>query len=245
MRRPVVIVTRPEPDASRFAAAARRAGLEPIVSPTMRIVFRPRAPDLDRVGAIAFTSANGVRAFAAAAAIPPETPVFAVGPASAEAARDAGFADVAAAGGDVASLAQMIGEAHQAGRIAGAVLHVCGSDRAGDLVAALAQAGAAARRAVLYEARASEGLAPAAVEALKGAADAAPGPWVALFSPRTARMFLDQVRDAGLEDRLAAARAACLSEAVAEAAGAARWREIAVAPAPTAETMIALLMRAL
>ncbi|MBB5517567.1 uroporphyrinogen-III synthase [Amphiplicatus metriothermophilus] len=245
MRRPVVIVTRPEPDASRFADAARRAGLEPALSPAMRIVFRPGAPDLAGVGAIAFTSANGVRAFAAAAAIPPETPVFAVGPASAEAARDAGFADVAAAGGDVAALARMIGEARQAGRIAGAVLHACGSDRAGDLVAALAQAGAPARRAVLYEARANEGLAPAAIEALEGARAGAPGPWVALFSPRTARLFLDQVRAAGMEDRLAAARAACLSGAVAEAAGAARWREIAVAPAPTAETMIALMAQAL
>lgn len=241
MRRPVVIVTRPEPDASRFAAAARRAGLEPVVSPLMRIVFRSGAPDLGGVGAVAFTSANGVRAFVAASAIPPETPAFAVGPASAEAARDAGFAEVATAGGDVASLARMIGEAHQAGRIAGEVLHVCGSDRAGDLVAALAQAGAPARRAVLYEARPSEGLAPAAVEALKGAAS---GPWVALFSPRTAKLFVDQVRAAGLEDRLAAARAACLSGAVAEAAGAARWREIAVAPAPTTEMVIALLTRA-
>ena len=58
-----VLITRAEPDASEFAAACRSRGLEPVLSPVMRIEIEKIEPDLSDVGALAFTSANGVRAF--------------------------------------------------------------------------------------------------------------------------------------------------------------------------------------
>jgi uroporphyrinogen-III synthase len=56
------------------------------------------------VGALAFTSVNGVEAFAARSAWR-ETRVFAVGAATAAAARAAGFADIVSSEGGVTALA--------------------------------------------------------------------------------------------------------------------------------------------
>ena len=231
------LITRPQPDADAFAALCAGAGVEPVVCPLMEIVRRPAPTALDGVGALAFTSANGVRAFAANSPVR-DLPVFAVGPASAAAAHAAGFTDVAAAGGDVAALAALIADARA--RIDGAVLHAAGARRAGDLVSALGAAGVSARRCVLYEARDAEALPETAIQAI---ASSPPVDWVALFSPASAALFARLVAAAQLSDRLAQIRAACLSEAVADAARAFSWRSVEIAPARRAEAMIALMRR--
>ena len=80
----------------------------PAVAPLLAIRPIPQpAPDLTGVAALAFTSANGVAAFAA---LTPDRsrPVFTVGDATAQAARAAGFARVESAGGDLDRLAALI-----------------------------------------------------------------------------------------------------------------------------------------
>lgn len=205
----------------------------------MTIVFKSSRPRLEGVGGLAFTSANGVRAFAAAGGLS-TLPVFAVGGITAVEAGRLGFPNVTSAAGDVGSLASVIAEAFAEGRFSGAVLHVGGADRAGDLVGALAGLGVKAELAVLYEAVPAASLAEEAVAALAAtpAADS-----VALFSPRSARIFLDLVRRAGLEARLNGVTAACLSEAVAKEAAAAAWRSIIVAEARTGESLLSTLLQ--
>ena len=230
-----VLITRPEPDASAFAAMCAANGMSPILAPLMEIEIKRRPADLEGVGALAFTSANGVRAFAANSTIRKQI-VFAVGRATADAARKEGFAEIRIAAGDVAALARTIADARA--EIDGAVLHVAGSDRAGDLIAALDGHGVPAQRAVLYKARAVDVLPLAARTALEARP---PVQWAALFSPRTAALFVSLVRDAGLEDRLGGVRAACLSAAVADAAREVVWGSRDVAAEHTAESMVALM----
>jgi len=105
-----------------------------VVAPLL--VIRPiaqPAPDLTGVAALAFTSANGVEAFASLT--PDRTrPVFAVGDATAEAAAAAGFASVNSAAGAIADLARLlIAEAPRRG----AVLVPGAREPAGDLGAML------------------------------------------------------------------------------------------------------------
>ncbi|WP_375204909.1 uroporphyrinogen-III synthase [Hyphococcus sp.] len=227
-----VLVTRAEPDAGDFAELCRTRGLVPVLSSVMRIEIEKAAVDLAGVGALAFTSANGVRAFGANST-ERSLPVYAVGPVTAEAAKAAGFQQVTAAGGDVAALADCI--ASESGFGGKAILHVAGADRAGDLVTMLKHKGIAARRQTLYQAKAEEALPPAAAETLKGE----PGLWVTLFSPRTARLFLDLSEKAGLAPQLIRARAVCLSDAVAQAAReGAGWADIIVAQDRNAQSMI-------
>ncbi len=239
---PVVIVTRPEPDGSAFAEAARGRGLATILSPVMEIVFSAdpaQRSTIETGGALAFTSANGVRAYAAQFA-DRETPVFAVGEATAKTAEAAGFKSVRAAGGDVDALAAMIIDA----RPDGPVVHIAGTARAGDLVAALKAAGLEARRDVIYAAVERESLSPEAAAAISAATRPVA---VALFSPRSADIFLRQLQKAAPDTDFPHLRFACLSKAVAEriknAAISAKFKPdaISVATVMTGEALIALL----
>ncbi|MCC7266281.1 MAG: uroporphyrinogen-III synthase [Caulobacteraceae bacterium] len=197
---PKVWITRAQPGADATAARVAALGFQPVVAPLLEV--RPLAPKIDLAGvaALAFTSANGVRAFAGLSA-DRSLPVWAVGEATARTARDAGFQQVRAADGDVASLTQAI----LRGPPAGPLLHLCAREPAGDLVGALIAEGVQARRTVVYETT------PTAVAENRDAAPVAD--IVLLHSPRAARLL------AGLASGgdLSGLRAACLSPAVAAA----------------------------
>lgn len=223
-----VLVTRPEQDAAATAARLRGLGHDALITPLMETHALP-GPALDLAGAQAFlvTSANGVRALAArqgGAGL--GLPVLAVGDTTARAARDLGFTDVASAGGDVDDLARLASERFKPGD--GALLHVAGSKIAGDLAGMLAKAGYIYRREVLYDARPVAVLPGAAQAAIAGGTVAG----VLLYSPRTAALFRDLVRAAGLGGYVENLTAFCLSANVA-ARAAGGWRRVVVARSPT------------
>lgn len=232
-----VIVTRPEIDADRVVEMIEAAGHMAIRSPLMQIVPNAAKADLGGVGALAFTSANGVRAFAGKSG-ERHLPVFAVGRATAKTACQAGFGRIHVADGDVDALAALIAQTLRTKALDGRVLHLAGTERAGDLVAALRAQDIPAGRQVIYDAQPVRGLSPAALAAIDRAAPGRPAPIVALFSPRTARLFLDALEAAGRAGRAAYLSAACLSEAVADAVGADRWRDVRIAREPTAEALV-------
>jgi uroporphyrinogen-III synthase len=104
-----VVVTRPEADAERTAAAVRARGHDVLVTPLMRV--EPIAVDLGgEWSALAITSANAPNAIARnpARETLAKLPLLAVGRRSAEAAQQAGFADVTSADGDVRELVRLI-----------------------------------------------------------------------------------------------------------------------------------------
>ena len=143
-----VWITRAQPGADATAERVRALGHRPVVVPLLEVRPTPDVRiDLAGVGALAFTSANGVRAFAAAEPRRDLT-VFAVGQATARAAKEVGFRRVLSSDGDVAALAQ--GIAARRNEIAGIVLNPGAEEPAGDLVGALAEWKVPARREVLY-----------------------------------------------------------------------------------------------
>ncbi|MEM9618251.1 MAG: uroporphyrinogen-III synthase [Pseudomonadota bacterium] len=230
-----ILITRPQPEATAFAEMCMVRGYETLVSPLMEIRIMASKVDLSDVGALAFTSVNGVRAFAQNSA-ERRLPVFAVGETSADAARAAGFKEIHVAGGDVDALAALIAAQHDSAK--GAALHCAGATRAGDLVKALEAENLPARRAVLYEARPIAALSSAAITALKAEKSI---DWVALFSPRSARLFVDRAREAGLESSLASVNVACLSDAVAKELTTAQWKSVRIAPRRDSAAMLELL----
>jgi uroporphyrinogen-III synthase len=228
-----VVVTRPQHDSERTAALLRGRGHEVLVAPLMRI--EPIAADLaGKWGAIIVTSANALHAIAENSAREALTslPLFAVGHRSAEAASQAGFADVSSAGGDVHDLVRTL-IARRAGANA-PLLYLAGEDRAADLPGELSAHGIAAELRVVYRAV----IAPfpqALIEALKaGTVDA-----VMHFSRRGAGNYLAGAMQAGVAGPAMAVRHLCLSAQVAESlAGASR---IAVAARPEEAALVALL----
>ncbi len=230
-----VLITRPRPASDRLAGLLATRGIDSAVEPLLDIRRRTGVTiDLAGAQAVLFTSANGVAAFAAA------TPrrdirVLTVGPASGEAARAAGFADVMSADGDVGALAALVGRTLDPQ--AGAVLHAAGADLAGDLAAMLAPWGFTVRRVVLYDAIAATVLTPETAGLLRqGGLDAA-----LFFSPRTASAFVTLVTRAGLVANLSRVSALCLSANVVAALDKVSWARIRTAARPDQDALLDLL----
>lgn len=209
-----LIVTRPAEDAAPLCRWLAAAGHEPILSPLLEI--RPVA-DLSMPArdyqAVLITSANGARALAGRPEMERLKPlhVLAVGRASAEAAREAGFGQVEEAGGDVAALARMALETLSPQE--GPLLYVSGAVATGDLASTLAAAGFDVDRVIAYEARAAEAL----PEPCAAALEAGRAEGVLLYSPRTARIWVSLVEAAGLAPAAARVVHYCLSGNVAAA----------------------------
>jgi uroporphyrinogen-III synthase len=222
-----VLVTRPEADAAPIAADLAARGHTAVIEPLLTIVARPDAAvDLTGVQALALTSANGARILAGRTARR-NLPVYAVGDATAAAARAAGFAAVESAGGDVVALAALI--AARRAPNAGRILHAAAGQPAGDLKGRLEAAGFAVRRVALYDARPSTAFSAATGAALKdGRIDAA-----LFFSPRTGRTFVRLISGSGLTAVCNRIAAVCLSAAVAEEITPLPWRALRIAAQPT------------
>lgn len=124
MRR--VLVTRPEPGASATAARLEVMGFLPVMLPLTRIVaLEPALPA--PCDAVVATSANALRN-ASKTFLEPflQHRLFAVGEATASAARQAGFTNVTAAAGTAIDLAALIGREMPVGA---QLLHVAGRER--------------------------------------------------------------------------------------------------------------------
>lgn len=208
-----VWVTRAEPGAARTAARLTALGFEPVVAPVLEI--RPLAAviDLTEIAALAFTSVNGVEAFAALNG-ERVLPIFTVGDATAEAARGAGFVDVRSAAGDVHALARLIAD-----DAPGPILAPGAAEPAADLAALLAGK-AEVRSVAVYEAVETGVPAPAGFDA------------VLVHSPRAARALA--MHAWALDDRLAVAISANAAGPLEDFG----LREIRIAAAPTDAALI-------
>lgn len=232
------LITRPAQEAAELASQLQARGHQTVLAPVIRIVpVDAAAIDLDGVQALLFTSANGVRAFARLDGRR-GIRVLAVGEITAEAAREAGFAMVEAAGGNAAALAQLAAE--RLDPAAGALLHGAGRHLAGDLRAALEAAGFEVRQVTLYQAEAADHLPGPAIEALER--ETLDG--VFFYSVRSAETFMRLAEDAGVRPHLAKLAALCLSRDVADRLaspdGPAVWGSIRIAARPDRAAMVAL-----
>jgi len=145
-----VLVTRPEPGASRTARRLEAQGFQPVLLPLTETVALAVEANLasDNAAAVAVTSANAVRhapkaLIAALAALP----CHAVGKRTAEACRAAGFSSVKEGPGDAAALADAI-----AGDLAGkAIVYLCGRVRFPAFEARLAAADVRVEAIEIYD----------------------------------------------------------------------------------------------
>lgn len=224
----VIWVTRARPGADATAARLRDLGLEAVVEPLLQVRPIDDAPiDLAGVSAIAFTSANAVAAFAERS---PERAlrVFAVGDATAAAARAQRFPNVLSARGDVQALAAAL--ATRKRELPGLILYAAAAEPAQDLAAALEAVGLKVRQVTLYETVALE---PSeALTARLPRIDA-----VLVHSAKAAKV-LATVLKAHPAPQLAAY---CLSGQIARSLGRAGLAAVVSAEAPNEAALLGLL----
>jgi uroporphyrinogen-III synthase len=214
-----VLILRPQPGADETAHRARGLGLAAIVAPLFSVgplAWEP--PDPSRFDAVMLTSANAARHGGGALASFAGLPCYALGAATATAAREAGFDDISIGPSDGAALLEMMDMSGVT-----SAFHPCGRDTI-DLGTSDVQV----IDVPVYAAEAVRRLPPEAEAALRQ------GALVLLHSPRAGRLFAELYRaDRGFVDL------AALSPAVAEAAGEG-WRSIAVAPQPRDQALLEL-----
>ena len=213
MRR--LLVLRPQPGASATVDRARRLGLDAVAVPLFEV--EPvdwQAPDPADVDALLLTSANALRHGGTQLERLLGLPVYAVGEATAQAAREAGFGIAATGAGGVDELLASIEPDLR-------LLHLCGVDR-------IAPAGAPQRITPFAVYRANAIAAPHLADA--------DGSVALVHSPRAGRRLAELVRDRG-NIALAA-----LSAAAAEAAGTG-WERVEAAPEPSDDALLALAAR--
>ena len=231
-----LLVTRPEPDAARTAEVLRARGHQFLLAPLLRM--EPIGADLSGPWtAIVLTSANAARALASN----PEQrrltglPVLTVGDRSAQAAREAGFTDVASAQGALADLVGLAA-ARFAGN-AGMLLYVAGEDRAGDIAGDLAAHGISVHTAVAYRMAAVAALPPWLTQALAaGEIDGA-----LHYSARSLATLLKLAGEVGALNAALNLAHYCLSAAVAEPLRERNAGRIMVAARPDEAALIDLI----
>lgn len=220
---PVILLTRPDPDAAGFATQLRdRLGPDVAIvqSPLLGITPLAPLPDLRDAAGVIFTSRNGVRSYLAMGG--PALACYCVGDATADAARGAGMSAISAQG-DVAGLIERIA----ADGPDGIWYHLHGAHVRGALVERLAARGVNVRQHVIY--RQDEIALTAQANAVLTGRQPVLLP---LFSPRTAALFAAAPRI------VAPLYVAAISAATRDGLRGVRWTRCAVADRPDAVAML-------
>ena len=232
-----ILITRPEPDGERTAQKLRVRGCDVLLGPVLRIRLIDQA-DLGAGpwDAVAMTSANAAHALERHSRRLEMTrlPALTVGRRTAEAAGAVGFTDIASANGNEQALAQLIGDRMARGK---KILYLVGEDRAGDLAIAVAPHGVRVETVVVYRAVAAERLPDAASAALR----AGEVNGVLHFSRRSAVIYLDCAKAAGVLDSALRPFHYCLSQAVAEPLVAAGAIRVMIAQSPEENALLELV----
>ena len=200
-----VLLTRPERESAATSARLAARGHSALAAPVLRIAAVPATIPAGHWEALIATSAHAIEWLDAATLEHlRDAPLFVVGARTAAAARAANFRDVRDAYADAGALAAaLLTQATPRSHF----LYLAGRDRKGALEAALRAANHHVETVVVYEAQAQAALPDEAIAALRdGRIDA-----VLHFSQRSAALFLDLARAAGLQDALPRMLHVCIS----------------------------------
>jgi uroporphyrinogen-III synthase len=241
-----ILVTRPHPDNEATAANLRARGYDVMLAPLLK--FEPVAfhdENDETYAAVIVTSANAIRAIAQQL---PELrlsklPLFAVGEHTAATARDAGFTEVIAAGGDAAALRDRVLQSarDKVLKKKSTLLYLAGADLSRDLAGELGAEGFSVVTQTTYRMTPVKHLPRAVCDGF-----AAHGIEAVLhYSRRSARAFVDAARFEGVEISALAIPQCCLSESVAGALREAAASQVAVAASPDENALFRAMERAL
>lgn len=231
-----VLVTRPEPGASRTARRLQDMGFQPILLPltdTMALPVEAGAVARDAT-AVAITSANAVRhapkeIIAALAALP----CHAVGKRTAEAARAAGFLAVSEGAGDAEALADAI-----AGDFSGrTIVYLSGRVRFPAFEARLQAEGVLVRAVETYDTVTLDYSDGAIVERLSGQ----PVEAALLYSAKAAAALQTLTRRSALRDLFEKTLVFVLSARIAAALDEFAGEKIRIATEPHEDALLELL----
>jgi uroporphyrinogen-III synthase len=228
-----VLITRPHAAGEATAKLVAALGLRPVLAPVLEISSSAaRLPSAAGLQAVLVASANALPA------LPPSyhrLKLLAVGNATADRARAAGFRQVHSAAGDVSDIVALtLAQCDPAGL---PLLLAAGRDRGADPTPTLQSRGFTVIRRAVYAAVPVAALPEAARTALAEHSVRA----ALFFSPATARAFVHLLPLALPRDCTAGVEALAISRATEAALAPLPWRRIRVASRPNQDELLALL----
>jgi uroporphyrinogen-III synthase len=235
-----ILITRPERDAHAWQAELAAHGIAVSVDPLLRIEYLACDEAVfDGVQGIIATSRNGLRGLAGEALLRARMlPLFAVGPGTAQSARDMGFTlihDGPASARELPALIAQVAQQH-----GGPLLHLSGDKIAFDLAPPLASHGFEVRRVVNYRSFPADRLAASTVEKISdGTIDT-----VALLSPLTAKAFASLAAASGLIQQCQRLVYICLSHNVADSLQSLNPTSLHFAARPNSDDMLSAIIDA-
>ncbi len=233
-----ILVTRPLEDSNTLRQRLEGLGHRVMVAPMFSIGFETDAAlNLNGVQGLIATSRNGLKALVAGSQLSQaiSLPLYAVGPATAEMAREFGFKNVVVGPGTARELAGVI-----AGCVRpedGSLVHLAGRSLAFDMKGALEQKGFTVHVEVLYRTVESQAFAPDVITALRERTLDA----VMLMSPKSAEVFARLSMDAGVAEPVRKMAFLCLSSEVARCVSSLAPINLMTAQSPNLEEMLALV----
>ncbi len=235
MGKKLVLITRPEEDAAVFAQVLEGQGISSLIQPMLDI--QPvsfELPDLSAYQGLIFTSANGVRGFAAES-YERAIPAYTVGKQTESAARAEDYSHILCAEGVGEDLAALI-QAHALKEIS-KLLHIRGQHVAYPLAPVLQSKGYSVDELIVYEAFQCETFSKETHSALQNEQVQA----VTFFSKRTAEAFIGAVDKGGLSAALAGIKALCISESVLNCVRDYNWQDAYAANTPDQDGVVQLV----
>lgn len=229
------LLTRPYEDSDRLAHDLRELGVKSHCDPLLTIKYL-NSPEIDLANfqAILFTSGNGVRAFIRNSS-DRDIACYTVGQATAQAAAQAGFQKISIAQGNVDELARLI--IRDLDPKVGDLLHISGTDVAGNLSGHLQGADFQVSHEKLYQAQKSTQLSNETIALITSGHIT----HIPFYSPRTAQAFCDLCRKAGIDGLLSKITVLCLSSAVSNMINCLSWHQILIAPQPDQASLLNLV----
>lgn len=232
-----ILITRPEPQASRFAKLASvkfDGAIRLIFSPLLQPRFLPFVRPEIEFHALVLTSETGALAAGRLIAEGEKLPskAFCVGDRTAMVAQNAGF-DAVSAGPDAEGLFQSLVRF----RSEGPFLHLRGREARGDLAARLRAKQIAAEECIVY----AQEAVPLSSEAI-AAIHSEPSVIVPLFSPRSAKLFFQGLEKPNPEPNLIVI---AMSEAVASNCRQGNVKVLKTADRPDATAMLSAMSQVL
>lgn len=228
--KPLVLMTRPQPEADRFAEALAEMGYDTLIEPLYRIVPSPSPWPDESPAALVATSPK-----AFFSQVPPdwaEIPVFVMGETSAAKAARCGCHNIISAAGDFSRLVKMVRKEVTSGK---KILYLRGEATRHDLQKELP--GLQVVERIVYRSEKVATFPPRAREAIANGRVAI----VPLFSPRAAVDFSMFLRQEGLEREAERICLLCLSPAVLDSARHLVWKRAEVAKTPDSAAMLAVM----
>ncbi len=244
-----VVVTRPMRSGQKTATLLRERGHEAILMPLTEAVHKAEAARealTRKPDALAVTSAEALRALNTSGidlSDHLDRPVFAVGAATAQAARECGFKTVITGEGDGVALAHLVkttvtpdAEALSTKSPSPHVLYIAGRPREGGFESTFAASVVTLDVAEIYEMQPVLWEEPAVRAMLDIPPDA-----VLLYSRETARIFFDLVQAHDLATLLHTSRFICISEKVLDVVPTPHRSRACASTTPSEHAMLQLL----